>query len=348
MTARGALAERLGKDNEARTKTLIIEVHTNDSTETLHSLFGADSVEPTSDAFLYRARVESGELWVDQLDERFWSVHTGAPLAQVRRHLHERVQSSHDLDWMWLPTQHLERVHRHTPAQRIRTNFSGSDLRGAGAPGAGLRLHASGRDAGSLVDLLERSSEFAGAVALDSVQIGMDDGTGGVMKEAVDRKGVFLGEGDSFDTHVQFVRSVVRRYGVFVSLLEAKSVRWEVVPDGGGQLTGSPVGVLFSRPVPDVARFAENLFTSREPFRLWGSPTVSEGVAEVDAVDLHVGQRVRIDIGPQWMRVHLEEGSCGNTVARLISNLQHRFDSRLTLSDPQLQAALTATAPEQL
>lgn len=126
MRARGALAERLGKDKEACTKTIVVEVHTNDSTETLRSLFGADSVEPTSDAFLYRARVESGELWVDQLDDRFWSVHTDAPLAQVRRHLHERVQSARDLDWMWLPTQHLKRVHRHTPAQRIRTNFSAS------------------------------------------------------------------------------------------------------------------------------------------------------------------------------------------------------------------------------
>lgn len=342
MTARGALAERLGQDSDARTKTLVLEVHTDDSTATLSSLFGADAVEPTSDAFLHRAHVASGELWVDQLDERFWSVHTDAPLAQVRRLLHERVQSSRDLDWMWLPTQHLDRVRRHTPAQQLGTNFSGSELRGADAAGSGLRVSASGRDAGALLQLLQANEEFAGAVSLDYIQVGVDDGFGGTMKEAVNRKGVFLGAGKGFDTHVQFVRSVVRRYSAFVSLLEEKAIGWEVLPDGGGWLTGSPVGVLFSRTVPDVGHFAENLFTSREPFRLWGAPTVSGGVAEVDAVDLHVGQRLRIDIGTEWMRVHLEKGSCGNTVARLISNLQHRFDSRLTLSDPQLQAALSA------
>ena len=42
------------------------------------------------------------------------------------------------------------------------------------------------------------------------------------------------------------------------------------------------------------------------------------------------------------MRVYLERGCCGNTVARLLTNLQHSFDSRLSLSDPDLQAAMNA------
>lgn len=71
-------------------------------------------------------------------------------------------------------------------------------------------------------------------------------------------------------------------------------------------------------------------------------PRIDDGVAEIDAVDLHVGQRLRIDVGLDWMRIYLERGGCGNTVARMISNLQHRFDSRLSLADPALQAAMEA------
>jgi hypothetical protein len=63
---------------------------------------------------------------------------------------------------------------------------------------------------------------------------------------------------------------------------------------------------------------------------------------ELEAVDLHVGQRLRMDIGQTWMRVYLERGAFGNTVARLVSNLQHRVDSALRLVDADLDARLNA------
>lgn len=39
------------------------------------------------------------------------------------------------------------------------------------------------------------------------------------------------------------------------------------------------------------------------------------------------------------MRVYLHAGSCGDTVARLISNLQTRLDGALALTHPGLQDA---------
>jgi hypothetical protein len=70
-------------------------------------------------------------------------------------------------------------------------------------------------------------------------------------------------------------------------------------------------------------------------------PLVVESLAlggRVGAVDLHVGQRIGIELGHDWMRVYLHAGSCGNTVARLISNLQTRFDGALTLTHPRSRA----------
>lgn len=47
-------------------------------------------------------------------------------------------------------------------------------------------------------------------------------------------------------------------------------------------------------------------FSSSEPFRLWGIPQMTgEGTAEVEAVDLHVGQQLRFDVTSTWMRVYL-------------------------------------------
>jgi hypothetical protein len=108
---------------------------------------------------------------------------------------------------------------------------------------------------------------------------------------------------------------------------------------GGASFTGMPIGIRFSRPIPDLPAFCEELFSSRAPFRLWGQPAITEDEALVEAVDLHVGQRIGIELGRDWMRVYLHAGSCGNTVARLISNLQTRFDGALTLTHPSLQDA---------
>ena len=67
---------------------------------------------------------------------------------------------------------------------------------------------------------------------------------------------------------------------------------------------------------------------------------MEDGVAELEAVDLHVGGLLRVDVGEQWLRVYLPQGGCGNSVVRLVSNLQHRFDASLTFADTDLQAAL--------
>jgi hypothetical protein len=104
-----------------------------------------------------------------------------------------------------------------------------------------------------------------------------------------------------------------------------------------------PIGIRFSRPIPDLPAFCEELFSARAPFRLWGQPAITENEALIEAVDLHVGQQIGIELGHDWMRVYLHSGSCGNTVARPISNLQTRFDGALTFTHPSLQDAAGLT-----
>ena len=60
----------------------------------------------------------------------------------------------------------------------------------------------------------------------------------------------------------------------------------------------------------------------------------------MEAVDLHVGQRLRFDITTDWLRIYLFEGGCGNTVARLVSSLQHPFDGDLSIVDEELDSQL--------
>jgi hypothetical protein len=209
-----------------------------------------------------------------------------------------------------------------------------------------LRVQFSGRNADAFLDVVSKSGESRSAVAFDSVETHFSDPDFGSLREAVNRKGKFAASGDSLELHLQFVGAVVERYSRFVTMCESKSIAWTSLAsgdedDGGGSFTGGPIVVLFSRSIPNQQLFLEELFSSRAPFRLWGVPEISsDGVAEVEAVDLHVGQRLRVDVGDRWLRIYLEAGGCGNTVARLVSNLQHRFDGALSLLDPELSSAV--------
>ena len=150
--------------------------------------------------------------------------------------------------------------------------------------------------------------------------------------------------GDSLELHLQFVQQVVARYSRLVRLCERRALTFTAFDaerdDGGGYATGAPVVVRFSREIEDLASFTATLFSARQPFRLWGVPDIGPDVVSVEAVDLHVGQALPMDIGRDWLRVHLTTGSCGNTIARLIANLQHTFDGALYMQDPLLDAAL--------
>jgi hypothetical protein len=325
-------------------KTFVVEAHASASNEYLSELVGERNVERTDDAFLFRVLTDDGLFWVDQLNTRFWSFHTGMAAGKATASINRWIASRTDLDWMWLPSEHLRHIWPGVSARRVKTNFSGKALLGNGsADTEDLRVQLSGRNAEALLDYISRSDEFRSAVSFDGVETILSDPDFGLIREAVHRMGRFAVSGDSFELHQQFVRTVVARYSNFITLCEKNALSWQSFgsEEGGGKFTGGPVVLKFSRPIPDRIAFLDELFSCRVPFRLWGVPSISnDGVSEVEAVDLHVGQKLRMDIGDSWLRVYLETGGCGNTIARLVSNLQHRFDAALALVDPVLDEAV--------
>jgi hypothetical protein len=77
---------------------------------------------------------------------------------------------------------------------------------------------------------------------------------------------------------------------------------------------------------------ASSIFRPAKPFRLFGLYSRSDdNRVDVEAIDLHTGDPLSVEITPQWMRVYLPRGSCGNVVARLFTNLQHALHSDIEL-----------------
>jgi hypothetical protein len=350
VTTRADMGRHLSLTPGSLTKTFVVEVHTQEPSDYLDDVVGASNVEHTEDAYLFRVHAPDGAFWVDQVDTRFWTFHTDMPMREAFAFLRDRVEVRRDLDWMWLPSEHLRHVWPGAVSQRVRTDFEGHGFLGDSAAARDLKVQLIGRDAEALLDLIAKDARYQPAVSFHSVQAHIQDPELGWVNEGVNRMGRFAVSGDSLELHLQFVRAVVQRYRYLVELCEQKAVAWrpfEGDNDGGrgGTVQGGPINIAFSRPIEDLLRFLDELFAVRRPFRLWGVPEIVGGVAEVEAVDLHVGQRLRMDVGASWMRVYLEEGGCGNTVARLISNLQHHFDGALRLVDTDLHAAMTARSP---
>jgi hypothetical protein len=77
------------------------------------------------------------------------------------------------------------------------------------------------------------------------------------------------------------------------------------------------------------------MFDCKRPFRLMGTiEQIYEDYFSVDAIDLHVNQHVSFEIAPEFMRIYLYEGTCANTLVRILRSLQHHIDSKLR--HPQL------------
>lgn len=48
------------------------------------------------------------------------------------------------------------------------------------------------------------------------------------------------------------------------------------------------------------------------------------------AIDLHTGSPVDFEIVSDTMRVYLDQGNCGSTILRLLTNLQMHHDAKDT------------------
>lgn len=340
---RRELAEQFSTPGPTPWKTFVIEAHPEDQrpSDYLGEIFTGARVSPTDDVHLHSVHLDDElRFFVDDLEGRFWSFHSTAPTERAVPEIRRRITARRDLDFVWLPSHHLRQVHPGVHPSYLRTDFRGWDVLPLDEI-RDLAITVRGRDADRLLDVIRSQKGHEHAISVERLTVAVDDPDLGHVDEAVDRFARFIARGDSFPLHQQVVSGVVSRYRRLVEALEARALRFRPFRDGGGQVEGSPIEVRFSRPLPDVPAFVEELFSSREPFRLWGLPKATERFAECDGVDLHVGEMLRIEIQPEFLRIHLMENGCGNSVARLVSNLQHHVDGALWLLDPELEDLLT-------
>ena len=345
-------------------KTYLLEAHTENRAQQgilrlLRSAFGTDALGERSEAhiaegdeeFFYSVTVRwatnSAEFYVDAADQRFWILHSTSNSARTDRILRRVIANDPHLDSAWLPIQLLEEVadmgtfrglgldydHRKVPD----VNFEEPD-----APVEYLKMQMWGNRAREVLETLRDTDAFSNATTLSKVRVKhwLDRAadTESFTLDDVKWDGKITARGTSFPSHVNLVSSVYRTYSAKVKAFEQQfSLRYDAIKMANAgeayyHISGEPLNVTFSRPMPDLEKFVDAVFSGAEPFRLWGTPVLlGTHYYRVTALDLHVSHRITFEITPEFMRVYLPDGSCGNTIIRLYTNLQHYYDSRVTM-----------------
>jgi hypothetical protein len=291
---------------------------------------GLESAATSDPALLLAWQAELG-IVVDVLDPRFWLVHTTAPAGRVQQLLRSVVSRSTDIDWCWFSGSTIRRMQADGETKWFKSDFRGDEfLASQPVEARRLKVQLEGDQAQRLYELLAQTPQYRSSTALTAVAVRLGDGDLGWVDEAAYYRGRFVARGESFEVHVGFVSKWVQDYAATVRRIERQhGIAWSGAPDGGSySFSGGPITVSLGRPIEDLDQFAAALFSCRDPFRLWAVPrSTQQGAVEAEVVDLHVGQQLRMDITRDWIRVYLPENACGNTIMRLVSNLQHRYDA---------------------
>jgi hypothetical protein len=287
-----------------------------------------------------RAELIGDELWslqddsvrafVDTLNPRFWQVHSTSSSGSVARLLKRVTTRFTQLDSAWLPSEQLQELE----GRRlwIKSTFNGDSLLGSEAPERRWRARFEGEAPDELLGFLA-NTRYARATALAGVGSIVEEPGIGRAHVVADFRGSFVFGAGDFEVAASVLWNAVRRYEELVRSLEDRhQLRLEYGEHGGFAVDGDVALIEFPERV-DAQLLVDGLFTTKEPFRLWAVPKqVAEEEWEANAVDLHVGQPLRLEISPHRVRLLLDEDTCGNTLARMLTNLQRHLDARSQLA----------------
>ncbi|MHB1534041.1 MAG: hypothetical protein ACYC1D_05415 [Acidimicrobiales bacterium] len=301
----------------------------------------AATVSASADPDLWVIQSARLTLFVDVLDPRFWLLHTASPAARARSELRRWVWDAHQFDRCWFPQDFLRQMQaEHTP-RWFKADFRGDAYLPAGeeVPDRLLRVQLEGDGAARLFDILRADPTYATAAALSALGFTVVDTAADAVEEVTAFDGSFVARGRSFETHVGYAAGVIDSYRQMVEAIEARHrLAWTTGEHGGFRFDGEVATIALGRPVRDLDRLLGGIFSCRDPFRLWAVPHKhTDDFATAEVVDLHVGEAFSMDIGRDYVRVYLGEASCGNTVLRLLTNLQRHYDATA-----QLEAASTS------
>lgn len=319
------------EDRSLKPKTYIIESNTDVKTiiENGHQL------QATEDRTLWNIRVDNSQypfyVYLDTLDERFWYIHSTNYAPSTDRFVRSFVSgSANHLDHVWLASDDLQILTKgKTP---LGFGLTYADVFAGDEEGSGLSATHYGARIGEVLQGMREITPIKNQIALSNIRVGYDSNAGSVKEDIYKWGKMIAKKGDSVDAHLNLVESVRDYYSRTIEKVEKEYVTRFIYSEEHASVEGSYSVIHFSSDLKNLSRLADLLTSGSRPFRIWGLwRAVDEEQIKISGIDQHTNSPLQMELFRNELRVILNEGSCGNVVTRLFSNLQSGLDSNCEL-----------------
>jgi len=325
-------------------KTYLIE--SNIPINALHEIYQNEltiSIERTEDETLYIVSItkdnKKTEFYVDISDPRFWILHSVSKSSLTDTFVRKLVTPimSH-LDHPWLDKKFLDYVKAKNAdyTRGIGIQYKYGKIFPDEENGMEyFTMRAWGSLSENILKEIEKNEKLRHTLAVTSIgikKIFENNTTTGTVVEDINYLGKFSVKGTSIQAHLDIVEDIERIYSNKLKVIEDEYCLFYEKKEHSIGIRGAPLLISFKREIEDLDKFLTVMLSSKVPFRLTGfKRMVEKDLFLVTGVDLHNGDKFEMEASPNWMRLYLSKGSCGNTAIRFVSNLQRYYDSNTIL-----------------
>ncbi len=327
----------------------LLEYHSHGESEALKGVLNSEDWSLGDvDGTIYTISDRDKPLgFAEVVSPRYLLVHSARPTQEADASVMRRVRDSVDLDYAWLPGSYLERLWldwilpanpdrvSHLKFDHIARFDLRTDLWEGPTDGENDASDEHRRYVSSVSEIRDRGTQLARVLpglqavhppfrAIQMVRVPSHQARG-----AFDLWGwgKMTYRSPDFRRGRGYMEAFAEFYGRVVAAIEERlwfSVEGE--SDLASEIRGAPLTLAFDPPLePDVfeALIDTTFVRGVGPLRLWGNPIrVGERRVHVYGIDKHLWQRVHLELTPSGVTVVLPLGTCGNTVNRLIANVQ--------------------------
>ncbi|WP_457493136.1 hypothetical protein [Streptomyces sp. P5_D11] len=315
--------------------------------EDLFSRSGLQATPLSREKSTFDVSTENGErvALVEQVDSRYLTLYTLLPSNQSDKLVRSAVAVNPFLDHLWLSSQSFMALWSNVLAGNSgrrygKITFEHESIYEVSEEDAGEHLPDERRTSRfTMVDKLEvmaqkmdpLQQEYAPLASITQMRMPAQ-GRGG---HDLYYDGKVTNRSGSFVDHRATLHGVVDMYRSLTRSVE-RQLWTSVAPSGslGGTNLGSVAEIVFSKPLADdlFRRWVMSMFNSRRNrFRLTGYANwLTETKVHANAIDQHLWQPMVMEFTPSRVVAVLPRGTCGNSINRLVSNIQRFIDPRVS------------------
>jgi hypothetical protein len=293
-------------------------------------------INETENEYLFNLLFDNVEYFLDAgNDKRFFMIHSSEKSEATDKGINRLLRNISNFDNVWFSKKLMNSTDNYGIWRGISLKHDKIDFDKSEDDSEKLNLkinNSSESKVKGLVDLLTSADQFSYTTGISHLSI-LNQGENGSSRVIDDLRydGKFSTRGESFNRHLWLVNKLYSDYKQLVYNIEnnyAISVK-------NNKFDGLPINIDFRRDDLTVEYIIKAIFSNKKPFNLWGyANKISEGYYKVLAVDLHnsnKGNKINFEITKDFLSVYLPKGNCGNTIARLVCNIQQYLDSQITV-----------------